>query len=111
MIDIGKSIGIELVKKHLNIDSSFVGDDKYIQLLVEAAVSAVCNHCDVNSLSDFVGTIDDTTSIPQPILIAILMMVANLYANREPVSFASCNLIPLSYQYLLEPYINYSGKL
>lgn len=111
MISIGDFVNIELAKKHLNIDSSFNVDDEYIKLLIEVSSAAACNHCNVKVLADLVVIEQGVNILPYPIKLAILLMVANLYSNREPVSFTANSEIPLSYQYLLDPYIDYGGKL
>ena len=47
------------------------------------------------------------TTIPFVIKQAILLLVGNLYTNREPVAFSSPVVIPYTLEYLLAPYINY----
>lgn len=97
-----RAVTLESAKKHLNIDVTFTDDDKYISDLVEVAEVAVCNHLCVKSIDEVGGE-----KVPPPVIHAILMMVANLYANREPISYTSVTEIPISYKYLLSPYISY----
>lgn len=97
-----RAVTIENAKKHLNIDDTFTDDDKYISSLIDVAEVAVCNHLCVKSIDEVGGE-----KVPPPIIHAILLMVANLYANREPISYTSVTEIPLSYKYLLNPYISY----
>lgn len=47
------------------------------------------------------------TSLPTPIIQAILLMVGNFYANREPIAFAKVEKIPLTYEYLLSLFKHY----
>ncbi len=83
-------------KKHLNVDYS--EDDSYISDLINVAFYAVQNHT---------GRDYTTEVIPLPVKHAALLLVGNLYANREPVSFGQAYKVPLSYEYLLSPYIKY----
>ena len=39
-----------------------------------------------------------------------MLLVANFYANRESVAFASSSEIPTSYNYLLDLFKDYSTK-
>lgn len=104
-------------KKHLNIESYFTDDDTYINMLIDVSFNAIKNRCNqvnwVDSASVTTGTTDYAdytiyqTIIPTAIKHAILLMVGNLYANREPVSFASPQVIPYALEFLLAPYINY----
>jgi len=38
----------------------------------------------------------------------MLLMIGNLYANREPVSYGTVARIPYSYEYLISLYRNYA---
>jgi Phage gp6-like head-tail connector protein len=51
-----------------------------------------------------------TLNLPAAIQHAILLMVGNLYNNREPVSYNSVVTIPYTLEYLLGLYKNYSPK-
>ena len=92
-----------ILKKHLNIDESWVEDDEYIKALCKAAECAVENHIQ-RPLSEIV---DKHGKLPPAVKHAILLLVGHLYANRESVSFATASEIPLAYQYLLQPYKSY----
>jgi uncharacterized phage protein (predicted DNA packaging) len=92
-------------KKHLVIDKSFTDDDAYIAGLVDVAEDAVEKHLDrsLACLADAEG------GLPPPVRQAILLLVGNLYANREPVAYASVNNVPLTFEYLISLYRNYGG--
>lgn len=106
-------------KKHLNIESYFTEDDTYISSLIDVAFVSIKNRCNNNTWVDssgvtignkeFADNSVDGTEIPISIKHAILLMVGNLYANREPVSFAGATVIPYTIEFLLAPYINYEG--
>lgn len=97
------SVTLEEVKRHLQIEEDYKGDDLYINSLIEAAEVVVADHIKYDSLSKAFPD----GSVPLPVKHAILLMVGNLYANREPVAFAQSYEVPLSYKYLLGPYVNY----
>ena len=93
-----------ILKKHLNIDESFIDDDEYIKALCLAAEQAVENHI-ARPLFEIV---DERGRLPSSVRHAILLLVGHFYANRESVSFASASVIPLAYEYLLQPYKSYA---
>lgn len=92
-----------ILKKHLNIDDTWVEDDEYIKALCLAAENAVENHI-ARPLSEIT---DDHGKLPPAVKHAILLLVGHFYANRESVSFATASEIPLAYQYLLQSYKSY----
>lgn len=76
-------ITVEEAKKHLNIDDSFMDDDAYIGALIKVAEDSVSQHLDI-ALEDLV--VDGV--LPSAINHSILLMVGNLYANREPTAYS-----------------------
>ena len=96
---------LEIAKKHLNVESDFTIDDDYITHLIDASERAVSEYLrrPLTELELSEGT------IPSDILHAILLMIGNLYANREPIAFATSSKVELSYEYLLGTYRNYRG--
>jgi hypothetical protein len=92
-------------KKHLIIDKSFTDDDAYIVGLVDVAEDAVEKHldCRLACLADAEG------GLPPSVKAAILLLVGNLYANREPVAYASVHKVPFTFEYLLSLYHNYGN--
>lgn len=83
-------------KKHLNIDESFQDDDNYIGALIQVAEEAIAHHIDI-ALEDMV--VDGV--LPSAIHHSILLLVGNLYANREPVAYTSVAKVPYTLDYLL----------
>ena len=83
-------------KKHLNIDESFQDDDNYIGALIQVAEEAIAHHIDI-VLEDMV--VDGV--LPSAIHHSILLLVGNLYANREPVAYTSVAKVPYTLDYLL----------
>lgn len=104
-------------KKHLNIESYFTDDDSYITSLIEVAFYSIKNRCNNTTWVDTSGSTDkqfaddgvNGTTIPFVIKQAILLLVGNLYSNREPVAFSQPVIIPYSLEFLISPYINYNG--
>jgi uncharacterized phage protein (predicted DNA packaging) len=94
------------IKKHLNIDSNFHDDDEYLVSLEEVAEKVVEQNIDtkLTKLEDGDG------EIPSPLTQAMLLLIANFYANRESVAFAQSANVPYSYQYLIDLYRNYRGE-
>ena len=95
---------LEQIHKHLNIDDSFTEDDNYLMALEEVAVAAVQQHID-NRLDEL--CLANGGNLPSPLAQAVLLMIGNLYANRESVSYSSAIEVPFSYDYLLSLYKNY----
>lgn len=89
-------------KKHLNIDDSFTEDDAYISYLIEVAEDAVSKHLDI-ALDDL--AVDG--QLPSAISHSILLLVGNLYANREPTAYSTAVKVPHTLDYLLGLYKHY----
>lgn len=99
-------LNLDLMKKHLNIENSYTLDDEYILSLMCVAEDAVERHID-NKLKNLE---DEEGNLPSSLLHSIMLLVANFYANRESVAFASSSEIPTSYNYLLDLFKDYSNK-
>ena len=106
-------------KKHLNIESYFTEDDNYISTLIDVSFLSIKNRCNNRTWVDVSGVTtgtsdfcDDTYSgstIPLAIKQCVLLMVGNLYNNREPVTFGSPTVVPYTLEFLYNPYINYQS--
>jgi len=97
-------IPLDLAKKHLNIEDSFTDDDQYIVGLIEAAEESVRTH--VNEDLEAIAA-KNGGCIPTPLFQAMLLMVGQLYQNREIVGSKTVAL-PFGYQYLIDLYRNYN---
>ena len=98
-------VSVSLLKKHLNIDEDFTGDDQYLGILSEVAEKTVQKHvcCVLSSLEDEEG------HIPAPLCQAIMLYAGVLYNSRESVAFGGSPVdIPHTYEYLINLYKNYS---
>lgn len=89
-------------KAHLLVDSNV--DDTYISALIDVAEKAVL--VDVDQPAEVVAGWGDTP--PAPVRQAMLLLVGNMYANREPVAIgAAANAVPYTYDYLKGLFKNY----
>lgn len=95
------------IKRHLNIDERFQEDDEYLLELAEVAQAAVEKHLDT-SLQNIAK--DNGGTLPSPIVHAMKLLVAEYYSQREAISYTSVQVVPLAYDYLLAPYIDYKPK-
>ena len=91
-------ITLEQAKKHLLVDEDFRADDMYILDLIAVAEDSVSKHLDIGG------------NLPPAIIHAMLLMIGNLYANREPVAFGTVVKLPYSYEYLIGLYKHYEIK-
>lgn len=95
-------IDLDYAKKHLNIEPDFTEDDEYILGLISMAEQAVRVH--VNEDFDILAE-KNGGCFPTPLLQAMLLMIGNMYQNREPLGNRA--ELPLNYRYLVDLYRNY----
>lgn len=92
---------LSTIKHHLNISEDFHNDDELLLLYLQASEDAVSKHIDM-PLDELVNP--KTGYLPKSVEACILLMIGNLYANRESVAYSTAVEVPLSYQYLI--YLN-----
>ena len=90
-------------KTHLNIEPDYTEDDNYITSLLNVAELAIQNYCNDETFSGYTSA-----DAPVTIIQAVYFLVGNFYANRQIVSFAQGVEIPYTFQFLLNPYKNYT---
>ena len=73
------AISLAEIHKQINLDLEYTDDDAYLTALLSACTVAVKNR--INDDTD-----TDITTI-EPLKFAILLLIANMYANREPVAY------------------------
>ena len=93
-------VKLEEAKKHLLLDDSFKDDDLYILGLIDVAEDAVARNLNLK-LDEL--AVDGEFTPPA----VIQLLIGNLYANREPVSYSSVNKVPYTFDYLISLYKNY----
>lgn len=98
-------VTLEQAKKHLNIDNSFTDDDNYILQLIQVAEDAVEKNTDI-ALSEQI--VDG--QLPSTIIHSILLLVGNLYNNREATSYSVPSEVPFAYKYLINLNRNFEVK-
>lgn len=96
---------LDIVKKHLNLEPSFTEDDEYIMSLIDVAEKAVRVHVN-EDLCEIAAKHEGC--LPTPLAQAALLMIGNLYQNREIVGSKTMAL-PFSYNYLINLYRNYEN--
>lgn len=90
-------IDLELVKQHLNIDEEFTADDDYLNRLITVAQQAVTWQID-KALED---SEDEETTEDETANQAMLLLIGELYKNREVTSTLKAESLPKSYDYLI----------
>ena len=96
-------VSLDDAKRHLNIDSWFEDEDALIEDLILVSQKAVENDIKY-SLEE---TLNEYGQLDMPLKQAILLMVGQLYRNREVSSELTFKEVPKAYDYLLQPYRNY----
>lgn len=96
-------IPLELAKKHLNLDEDYTEDDEYILGLIGAAKGAVEKA--LNASLDRLAE-ENGGEVPMAIIQAILLMVGNLYQNRE-ITGSKTAALPYNFEYLINLYKHY----
>lgn len=101
-----KYLTLDIVKKHLNVESEFTDDDSYIELLAEVAEAKVAKELCVTV--DELQTIDGGNEIPEPLISAMLLSVGLYYANREEATSIKTKPLEQGAKYLVGLYRDYS---
>lgn len=99
-------VDLELVKKHLNLESSFTEDDSYLESLIEAGEENIAK--DLCVTIEELETIGGGSKIPAPLRHAILLTIGTYYSNRESISSVRLQELPRGVKYLTSLYRNFS---
>lgn len=97
-------ITIKELAKQCNIDNLTTDEESYLDTLLEVSTLTVENKIQ-QKLSDLATANGDV--LPAPLRQAVLLIAANLYANREPVAYGVPQRVPYTLDYLIGPYIKY----
>lgn len=95
-------VTLKEAKRHLQIDEDFKDDDEYIIALIQVAEDAVAKYLDIP-----LASLLEDGFLPSSIVHSILLMLSNLYANREPVAFSNPVKVPYTLEFLLGFYKHY----
>ncbi len=82
-------VTLSRAKKHLQVDEDYKDDDNYILDLIQVAEDAVAQTLDVP-----LACLLKDGWLPPAVIHSILLIIGNLYANREPVSFTTASKVP-----------------
>ncbi len=96
---------LEQIKNQLRIEPEDIEEDQELMFFGSVAEAAVKNHLNRNLYVDQVPD-DDSTGlvVTDSITMAMLLMVGQLYENREATSERTIKEVPLAYSYLLNSY-------
>ncbi len=98
-------IDLETIKKHLNLDADYVDDDNYLVYLESVAETLVEKHID----KTFEDIVAEEGEVPTPLLHTMLLLIANLYDNRESVAYNQVVEVPNTLTYILSMYRDYNS--
>ena len=103
---------ITLAELHtqVNLDQNYTDDDDYLLALLAACVVAVKNRIFDTTKNDITEPIEgdlEGENSNAPLRQAVLLLIANFYANREPVAYVQTYTVPYTFDFLIAPYINY----
>lgn len=93
---------LSLIKAHCRLDEN--DEDELLALYGDAAEQFVWSYID----RDYVQVLDYWGEIPAPLVQGMLMIVANSYANRTPISPANLYMVPYTFDALVRPYMRLS---
>lgn len=93
------------VKQHLNIDASFTDDDNYLISLIQVCEDSVQKNTDIVLADQVEGGV-----LPPSLKHSILLLVGNLYNNREATSYSIPKEVPFAYKYLINLNRNFTVK-
>lgn len=86
----------------------FTDDDLTIAEMIEGAEDVITAHLNRTSLAELEDSA--TRDIPEGLKTAIKTLVANFYQNRESIAYGQPYRVPLSYEYVLQPYKKYTRE-
>lgn len=99
-----KLLTLNQIKKQLNIEIENTEDDNYLTDLESVAFTSIENVLNYSLSTTY---LDNNLEVPSPIKHAMLLLISNLYANREPVAYANPVQVPFSICFLISPYVQY----
>lgn len=92
---------INFIKKHLNIDEDFSGDDLLLEFYMSSAKKIVESHLN-KPLSQIKE--ENNGVLPKPLELGMLYLIGDMYMQRESISNTSLSEVPLSYNYIMDLY-------
>ena len=98
---------INFLKKHLNIDEEYNGDDLLLEFYRSAAIKIVEAHLN-KPLAQVKA--ENNGIFPTPLLLAMMLIIGDFYQNREGTSSTSMSALSHSYDYILDLYKCYYNE-
>lgn len=99
-------MNIQELKRQLQIEPDYTDEDIQLQHYLNVADQAVLNYLNITgSTSGVTGT-----NMPAPVLQGILLFAAHLYTTRQIISYGQGYKIPLTFEFLLNPYKEFTVK-
>ena len=98
-------LNVDEVKTHLRIEED--DEDEYIAGLIRQAQATAEDFCRVSFEPE--TTVDDegnetTTAVPEPVRLAVLLMVSHYFENRDNPDRAVYGTMRIAFENLLYPY-------
>ncbi len=97
------SISVIEAKKHLRIEEDSGDEDAYIEMLIKTALRAVKDYIDRPFDDPVCQDDEDETKLAPPLRYAALLILGDLYENREAQQGMTLN-INMTCQNLMNPY-------
>ena len=96
---------VDEVKVHLRIEQD--DEDEYLASLIQQAQSTAEDFCRVSFEPEII--VDDegnetVTTVPEPVRLAVLLMVSHYYENRDNPDRAVYGTMRIAFENLLYPY-------
>ena len=93
-------LSVDEVKQHLRIEEN--DEDEYLESLIRQAQATAEDFCRV-SFEPLEGD-GDERSVPEPVRLAVLLMVSHYYENRDNPERAVYGTMRIAFENLLYPY-------
>jgi len=99
---------LDAVKEYLKIEHD--EEDDYIESLIRQSSAAAEDYCRVSFTAGESDTEDfaigelDKSSVPEPVKLAVLLMVSSLYENRDLSDKTMYTTMRMAFENLLYPY-------
>ncbi len=98
---------LNFLKKHLNIDQEYTGDDLLLEFYRTAAIKIVEQHLN-KPLAQVKA--ENNGIFPKPLELAMMLIIGDMYQNREGTSSTSMSALPHSYDYIMDLYKCYYNE-
>ena len=91
------------LQKWVSIDYLEDGDSELLEQILDASESRI----EVAIQQPLTEFVDDDEKLDPALVVAILMLGATMYANREAVAYTNTTAVPYNVEYMILPFIKY----